>query len=106
MASIAAAARPVVMRVPTKLDKSGWFWLGTRHIVSIYIADKTVYIERTRTTSGLVYSSEQEAKQAAELFAEAMEVKPSEGQYARYPQPVDGTIRVHATEISRVTDDY
>ena len=68
-------------------------WLAVPHIVSIYYAGGSVFIELPRKTVQLTYSTRDQAVQAAKWFVDAMANQQTDEKYALYPTPTGGGIR-------------
>jgi hypothetical protein len=68
-------------------------WLAVPHIVSIYYAGGSVFIELPRKTVQLAYSTRDQAVQAAKWFVDAMANEQTDEKKALYPTPTGGGIR-------------
>ena len=89
------SSRPAMLWVPPR----GNFpecWLAVPHIVSIYYAGASVFIELSRKTVQLAYSTRDDAVQAAKCFVDAMANEQTDEKKADYSAPIGGSIRNNA----------
>jgi len=87
--------RPATLWVPPRGNLPEC-WLAVPHIVSIYYAGGSVFIELPRKTVQLTYSTRDDAVKAAKCFVDAMANEPADEEKAEYPAPIGGSIRNNA----------
>ena len=87
------SSRPAMLWVPPRGNSLPECWLAVPHIVSIYYAGSSVFIELPRKTVQLAYSTRDEAVQAAKWFVDAMANGQTDEKKALYPTPTGGSIR-------------
>jgi len=87
----AMSSRPATLWVPPRGNLPEC-WLAVHHIVSIYYAGGSVFIELPRKTVQVTYNTRDEAVKAAKCFVDAMAQVQTDVKKAEYPTPIAGSI--------------
>jgi len=85
------SSRPVMLWVPPRRNLPEC-WVAVAHVVSIYYAGSSAFIELPRKTVQLVYNTHDDAVKAAKCFVDAMENEQTAVEKAEYPAPIGGSI--------------